>query len=61
MRRCDRRGIDTRLADCLRKRFLQSTVGLMAGGWDGAPAGEAPGFPRDGTWTVRAEGLNQMP
>lgn len=31
-------------------------VALMAGGWRGS-RGPAPGFPADGTWTVRAEGL----
>jgi hypothetical protein len=36
-------------------------LGLMAGGWDGAPAGPAPGFPKDGAWTVRAEGLLPLP
>jgi hypothetical protein len=36
-------------------------VGLMAGGWDGAPAGPAPGFPKDGKWEIRAEGLLPMP
>ncbi len=36
-------------------------VGTMAGGWDGAPAGEAPGFPKENGWVVRAEGLNRMP
>ncbi len=40
---------------------LLAAVGLMAGGWDGAPAGEAPGFPRDGKWVVRAEGFNRLP
>jgi len=30
-------------------------VGLMAGGWEGAPDGEAPGFPAD--WKVQAEGF----
>ena len=40
---------------------LLAAAGLMAGGWDGAPAGNAPGFPRDGKWVVRAEGLNPMP
>jgi hypothetical protein len=40
---------------------LLDAVGLMAGGWEGAPAGPAPGFPRDGTWNVRVEGLNRMP
>jgi len=27
---------------------------MMAGGWDGS-TGLAPGFPKDGNWTVRAE------
>ena len=30
-------------------------VALMAGGWEGAPPGEAPGFPSD--WAVQAEGF----
>jgi hypothetical protein len=38
-----------------------TAVGLMAGGWDAAPQTEAPGFPRDGNWVVKAEGLNRMP
>jgi hypothetical protein len=38
-----------------------SAVGLMAAGWDGAPAVNAPGFPQDGSWVVRGEGLNRMP
>ncbi|KGF80060.1 hypothetical protein IA69_20805 [Massilia sp. JS1662] len=40
---------------------LLAAVAMMAGGWDGAPAGTAPGFPHDGTWTVRAEGLAPLP
>jgi hypothetical protein len=40
---------------------LLAAVAMMAGGWDGAPAGAAPGFPHDGTWTVRAEGLKPLP
>lgn len=40
---------------------LLSAVAMMAAGWDGAPAGHAPGFPADGTWTVRWEGLQPMP
>lgn len=38
-----------------------TAVAMLAGGWDDAPPGPAPGFPRDGTWTVRAEGLNRLP
>jgi len=40
---------------------LLAAVGLMAGGWEGAPPGEAPGFPRDGAWHVRAEGFSRLP
>lgn len=34
---------------------------MMAAGWDGAPARHAPGFPSDGRWTVRWEGLRTAP
>ena len=40
---------------------LLAAVALMAGGWDGAPAGDAPGFPRDGSWVVKAEGFHPLP
>ena len=40
---------------------LLAAVAMMAAGWDGAPEGNAPGFPRDGSWTVRWEGLRRMP
>ncbi len=40
---------------------LLCAVGLMAAGWDGAPNQRAPGFPQDGSWTVKWEGLNPMP
>jgi hypothetical protein len=40
---------------------LLLAVGAMTGGWDGAPDKPAPGFPQDGTWVVRSEGLNRMP
>lgn len=39
---------------------LLSATAMMAAGWDGAPAGNAPGFPRTG-WTVRAERLRGLP
>ena len=32
-------------------------VAMMAAGWDGAPDKHAPGFPSDGSWTVRWENL----
>jgi hypothetical protein len=40
---------------------LLAAVAMMAGGWDGAPALAAPGFPRDGSWVVRAEGFKPLP
>lgn len=40
---------------------LLLAVATMAGGWDGSPAVNAPGFPQDGSWLVRSEGLNKMP
>ncbi|HKF59507.1 MAG TPA: glycoside hydrolase family 65 [Blastocatellia bacterium] len=36
---------------------LLYAVAMMAAGWDGAPHRRAPGFPDDGSWTVRSEGL----
>ncbi len=40
---------------------LLAAVAMMAAGWDGAPARHAPGFPADGTWAVRHEGLRPLP
>ena len=40
---------------------LLYAVAMMAAGWDGAPNRNAPGFPDDGTWTVRWEGLKPAP
>jgi hypothetical protein len=40
---------------------LLDAAGLMIAGWDGAPKVNAPGFPQDGTWNVKWEGLNPMP
>jgi hypothetical protein len=40
---------------------LLYAVAMMAAGWDGAPAGSAPGFPHDGRWVVRWEGLKRAP
>jgi hypothetical protein len=37
---------------------LLYAVAMMAGGWRGAPTAPAPGFPSDGSWTVRWERLN---
>jgi hypothetical protein len=36
-----------------------SAVALMGAGWDGCEEPH-PGIPRDGTWTVRAEGLHPL-
>jgi protein-glucosylgalactosylhydroxylysine glucosidase len=37
---------------------LLYAIAMMAGGWTGAPGINAPGFPNDGSWKVRAENLN---
>jgi len=37
---------------------LLYAIAMMAGGWRGAPLRHAPGFPEDGSWTVRWEKLN---
>ena len=39
---------------------LLSAVAMMAAGWDGS-TNQAPGFPRDGKWIVRWEGLHPLP
>ena len=40
---------------------LLSAVAMMAAGWEAGPARNAPGFPDDGTWAVRSEGLRRLP
>ncbi len=40
---------------------LLYATAMMAAGWDGAPAMHAPGFPDDGKWVVRFEGLRRAP
>jgi hypothetical protein len=41
---------------------LLTAAAMMAAGWDGATEGKhAPGFPDDGTWTVRYENLKPLP
>jgi len=37
-----------------------SAVALMVAGWDGCRESH-PGIPKDGTWTLRAEGLSPLP
>jgi len=40
---------------------LLYAVAMMAAGWDGGPPGNAPGFPNDGMWVVKWEGLEKAP
>jgi hypothetical protein len=40
---------------------LLAAVALMAGGWDDDGGRPAPGFPDDGTWSVRHEGFVRSP
>lgn len=40
---------------------LLTAVAMMAAGWDGAPDRPTPGFPDNGKWKVRWEGLHKMP
>lgn len=37
-----------------------SAVALMVAGWDGCEE-KFPGFPKDGSWKIRAEGLQKLP
>jgi len=39
---------------------LLSAVALMCAGWDGCET-ENPGFPKDGTWKVKWEGISPLP
>ena len=39
---------------------LLTAVAMMCAGWDGCPLPTNPGFPQDGTWNVRWEGLQRM-
>jgi hypothetical protein len=39
---------------------LINIVAYMAAGWEGSD-GDAPGFPRDGGWVVKHEGLLKAP
>lgn len=40
---------------------LLYAAAMMTAGWDGAPERPAPGFPDDGTWVVKWEGLQKAP
>jgi len=39
---------------------LLTAVAMMCAGWDGCPEPLNPGFPKDGRWNVRWEGLQRM-
>ena len=39
---------------------LLTAVAMMCAGWDGCQEVLNPGFPKDGTWNVRWEGLHRM-
>lgn len=39
---------------------LLTTIALMTAGWDGCDV-KNPGFPKDGTWDVRWEGIKPLP
>jgi hypothetical protein len=40
---------------------LLTAVAMMAAGWDGCADRTSPGFPDNGKWNIRCEGLRQMP
>ncbi len=40
---------------------LLTAVAMMAAGWDGAPGVKAPGFPKNGKWIVKYEGISPLP
>ena len=59
----DRRGVHTKgpCPDLPGNGGLLYAVAMMAAGWDGGPSSNAPGFPQDGNWVVRWEGLKRAP
>jgi hypothetical protein len=40
---------------------LLTAVAMMAAGWDGCPDRPNPGFPDNGQWNIRWEGLRRLP
>ncbi len=40
---------------------LLTAIAMMSAGWDNGPDENAPGFPKNGNWTVRWENLRKMP
>ncbi len=39
---------------------LLTAIAMMCAGWDGCTIPNNPGFPQDGTWNIRWEGLQRM-
>jgi hypothetical protein len=39
---------------------LLTAIAMMCAGWDGCKRAVNPGFPQDGSWNVRWEGLHRM-
>ena len=40
---------------------LLYAIAMMAAGWDGCPEKATPGFPADGSWSVKTEGFRMAP
>lgn len=40
---------------------LLTAIAMMCAGWDGVPSIPAPGFPKNGDWVVKYEGLSSLP
>jgi hypothetical protein len=40
---------------------LLTAVAMMTAGWDGCPDHPSPGFPDNGKWNIRWEGIKRMP
>jgi hypothetical protein len=40
---------------------LLTAIAMMAAGWDGVQDSNAPGFPKNGKWNVKVEGIQQLP
>ena len=68
---CPQRSDEARIGSAAKPRMeiatylpangsLLAAVALMAAGWDGNDT-PYPGFPKDGTWCIRAEGLKSLP
>lgn len=46
---------------CPGRGGLLYAVAMMAAGWDGCPEGNASGFPDDGSWIVKWNGVKKAP